>query len=770
MNRELPPRRAIAVFLLTLVPVSALSAENAPAAAVRPAFSYFSEDLAPGAAGRAANSTEIAVDLALLSEDPAQLAVELPDGRHFLAVRQASWTEEGGRRYWSGGLHPDGVIAEEPAGRLALSAEGAIVAGSLNVAGRSFEIVPLAEGRQQLLAPAARATDGGTLAAGEHCSTGSFPDAQLELETEPDPNGKYPPSVVDVLAIFPRSLGTSPLQTQQTKARIAAWFADANLALANSGIFHRYRAVYSGALVDDQPTLATGPDQISPVLAYEWLVNGGAGRAEVNTLRDSYGADLVALFVPPDRSMNCGRADYENPTTNQYAVIDLGCSSAELLVAHELGHTLGMRHALDETPGPSPYVNAYGYDNDNLLRIGGHRAATVMACNGDGGGGPNGGDPNQTRDGNQCNRIPYFSNPTIKVDNVFIGNAAANNAEVARKQMYLTSLRRSAPAENQAPKVDILRPQGFNAQSQQTLTLSAAAWDLEEGNLEYKVSWESNLRGFLGTGSTLPVYTSWNGLETFTATIRDLGNLTASRSITLNFQPTVTTTGAIWHDPQFPGRFLSFNQAGNGSWVATWMAYEGSDPVWYLSPAVPVSANGAFSSQLYRITRNPGTGHQTATLFADLSISVETNKQIRLLIDPQVGPNLEKWLEPYTSATGPGGYVPLNTGNPLDGGWTIWSGPTTFGEQEAKFVITFDGSQPVWVAGLDTPPFLQNFILLMYRPTPATFTHYTMNPDGDSIGNLTTNSNSTGGSVTLNFPSGNSWIKPFQTLVPATVR
>ncbi len=470
--------------------------------------------------------------------------------------------------------------------------------------------------------------------------------------------------------------------------------------------------------------------------------------------------------------MNCGHAEIGSPSTDQYAVIDIGCADGEFLVAHELGHTLGMRHATDENPGSSPYSFAYGYDNGNTLAVFGRPAATIMACNGDVSGAPN-----PTLNGIQCNRVPYFSNTSEKLDGQYLGDAAHDNAEVAYRQMYLTSARRNAPASNQPPRVDILRPLGFNAQSQQLLTLSAAAWDFEDGNLEGSVRWESNRRGYLGTGATLQVYTSWTGAETFTARITDMSHLTAARSITVNFQSMVTTAGAIWHDPQFPGRFLSFNKNSNGTWVATWMAYEGSSPnwspVWYLSPAVAVSGtNGSFNSQLYRITRNPANGAQTPVLFADLTISVETDQQIRLLIDPLSGPNIERWLQPYTTASGPGGYFALNGSGQLDGGWTIWSGPTTFfgGGHEAQFIITFDGWQPAWVVGLGTRPFFQNFQMQMYWPTPETFTHNHMNPGSNPIGTFSTNYGITQGGVSLTFPSGNTWNRPFQTLTPAAVR
>ncbi len=752
--------------LLALLPFSGLSAQSAvpteEAGAARPAFSYLSAKLAPGAMADA--RVEIAVDLALLAEDPAQLSIELPDGRSYTAIRIASWTAEGGRRYWSGGLHADGVIGKEPSGTLSLSVEGGIVAGFVQVPEGALEVVPLAAGLQKLV-PAA-ATRGDHTEA--HCVPAqTAAEALREESVELDPGtSKYPPSIVDVLVAFPRSLAGSSTQAMQTRATIAAWFDAANLALANSNVVHRYRAVYSGPLLGAQPPAATSFDP-APVLGLQWLQQQPPG-SEVLALRDSHHADLVALFVPQDQHLNCGVAELGTPSTDQFAVIDIGCSGSEYLVAHELGHNLGMGHALDENGASSPYSFTFGYDNDNTLMVGGNRAATVMACNGNGPGGA----ANPTLTGNQCNRIPYFSHNNLTVGGVAIGHASANNTHLARVQMYHTSLRRTAPHPgNQPPQVVILRPQAVYGQYQQQLTLGAMAWDIESGNLDANVQWTSNVRGHLGWGAQLRVPGSVFGNEIFTARVTDPNGLTYATSVTLNFQSMVVTEGAIWHDPQTPGRFLSFNKTSGGSWVATWMAFEGSNPVWYLSPALPVSSvNGSFSTQLYRATRNPATGDQSVAVYADLTVAVETENQIRVIVDPiGAGATVDLMLQPYTRATGPGGYL-----SPSDGGWTIWTGPTTFGleYQQVRLLITFDGWQPVWVMGFGVPPWLvtQPYAMTMYRPTPSTLTSNYALPTGGSVGSLAFTNNFTYASVSLSFPSGNTWIRPSVPIVPVSVR
>lgn len=746
--------------------------EEAAATAVREAFAYNNEPGSLGSdSGRAKSAQTIEVDLSLLSADPDQLRVALPDGRVFVASRNVSWTEDGDRRYWSGELHPTGDLEKEAAGTLTLSAEGGIVAGWLRAGGVSFEIVPLEEGRQQLVPVVASAGADGA-AAGSSCATLSAHDEEVAHDEPLRPVGvdaDPPASVVDVLVIFPRSLAATPTQLMQTRAKINLWFGDANQVLANSRVNHRFRALYSGALQGPQPPVATSQSEPSTVLGVHWL---DRDQSEVVALRDSWKADLVALFVPADGHVTCGNAQPDEPAKAEYAAIDLGCFAGEYLVAHELGHLLGMRHSKegDDPRDPrSPFTYGYGYDNRNQLMIDNERAATVLACNGD-----NNGAHNPTQVGNQCNRIPYYSSPEITVGGVVIGTSVANNARVAKQQMYLTAQRRPSVTipVNTSPQVTLVRPVGTVAQSFEYLTLSAGAFDREDGDLSANVRWTSNRRGTLGTGPNLRIYSNLQGNEILTVSVTDSGGLTQSQSIALSFVPRVTTAGAIWHAPGTPGRFLSFNQNVNDDWIATWMTYEGSNPVWYLSGVAPVSANGSFTHQLLRHTRNTTTGQQTTATFGVIAISVETERQIRVKITPVSGPVVDLMLEPYTLASpGPGGYVTTLANGQVDPGWVIFRGSTTQGEySQAVFVAAFDGALPVWVLGLDTPisP-SHNFRLDMHRPTPTTLADNWRLATAPKVGYLVLSPSNTA-LFQAQFPSLNTWLRPHQPMEPFVVR
>ena len=131
----------------------------------------------------------------------------------------------------------------------------------------------------------------------------------------------------------------------------------------------------------------------------------------IHKLRDRKGADVVVLIV--DDASGCGLSTRVAAEAGEaFAVVHHTCAALTYSIAHEIGHIIGARHdkALDPNTLPFPY--GHGYVNGNKWRdIMSYR----QSCSG-------------------CPRIPYWSNPTIKIRGEAGGAVDADNARVILEQ------------------------------------------------------------------------------------------------------------------------------------------------------------------------------------------------------------------------------------------------------------------------------------------------------------------------------------------------
>ena len=207
-------------------------------------------------------------------------------------------------------------------------------------------------------------------------------------------------SVVDVLVVYTPAVRAAAGGTAAINAHIDNAAAVTNTAYADSGVNQRIRVVYRAETAYAESGSGT---------ALGALRGSGDGQMdEVHALRNTYGADLVALMgVFSDA---CGVAYLMTSVSATFAssafsVTAWDCAVGNRSFAHELGHNMGLHHDPANAGGQGAYSYAYGYqDPDNF------RTVMAYACA-----------------GGTCPRVGRFSNPNSTYNGRVTGTANQNN-------------------------------------------------------------------------------------------------------------------------------------------------------------------------------------------------------------------------------------------------------------------------------------------------------------------------------------------------------
>jgi hypothetical protein len=141
------------------------------------------------------------------------------------------------------------------------------------------------------------------------------------------------------------------------------------------------------------------------------MVDGQGAFSEIHRLRDEKRADVVVLIV--DDASGCGLSTRVAAGADEaFVVVHHTCAALTYSIAHEIGHLIGARHDKALDPNTTPFPYGHGYVNGSKWRdIMSYR----QSCSG-------------------CPRIPYWSNPTIKIRGEAGGTVDADNARVILEQ------------------------------------------------------------------------------------------------------------------------------------------------------------------------------------------------------------------------------------------------------------------------------------------------------------------------------------------------
>jgi len=394
----------------------------------------------------------IQVDPATVAANPEILAVDLPDGSRLEAVRKRFVVYRQDWQSWSGTLRYVG--ADGPGtGYANFSLHGDQLTALIDFEGERYRIVGAADGKRQLLVRLSAGLSPLPCGITEDMQDDVAPllegvKPQRSKAASGAPEAKLASTRIDVLAVYPRAFfGQSAAVEAAIRTFVQDSIAMANDVFANSQIDAYYNLVGVVPLIGaDQPPPPPGKGLNSSL---KWMNTTGASGApapEVTTLRNAFGADVVTMYIPFEWNGDqdaCGIAilpkvlndgfitfiprDLRATPTPAFAdraftVTRLSCGLGDFTLAHEIGHNYGMRHH-DDVSTDNVFPNGRGY----VFPPESPANATVMGCvcTSSCTIGP----------GAVCNRIPYFSDPSLTYNGQAIGASTNNNAAVGRAQV-----------------------------------------------------------------------------------------------------------------------------------------------------------------------------------------------------------------------------------------------------------------------------------------------------------------------------------------------
>ena len=223
-------------------------------------------------------------------------------------------------------------------------------------------------------------------------------------------------SVADVLFLYTPAVREAAGGVLPARSLIDMFVAEINQAFTDSGVGQQIFATR----VAEVDYVETGNSSLD----LRRLRERSDGHMDIaHTLREKSGADLVHLLV--EITDVCGIAYlmfYVSPgfESSGFGLTRRACGG--LVVAHELGHNMGLRHDRHVDPGNSPYRYSHGYVNQAAFEADAERTSrwrTIMAYE------------NQCTEARfSCARLPRFSNPDQTHDGDAMG--LADDADARR--------------------------------------------------------------------------------------------------------------------------------------------------------------------------------------------------------------------------------------------------------------------------------------------------------------------------------------------------
>lgn len=316
-----------------------------------------------------------------------------------------------------------------------------------------YQLIPIQRGLHRLeeVNPENRLECGGAIS-----PFGSGAPSEGEQGSLLSPSDNGGPAVMDVLAVYTQEARAAATGSDQIQVRIQNSIDFANQAYANSLIEHRVRLV-AAAEVGISEEGQTAADLLQAVKL----------DPSTNSLRDSYGADIVAL-IADDLGGGIGgyaslmtRHDY-GPAFAPDAYSVNALDNLVWILPHEMGHNMGLAHDPERSavgPEDAVYPFAFGHKLDGVFR-------SIMAY--------------QCTEF-VCPQIQYFSNPDLWHQGTQIGiDGQRDNSQALRNTAPVVALFRTTAVCEAIPP-----PERFLYPLESAFGKFRISWDPVEGAAIY---------------------------------------------------------------------------------------------------------------------------------------------------------------------------------------------------------------------------------------------------------------------------------------------
>ena len=345
-----------------------------------------------------------------------------------------------------------------------------------------------------------------------------------------------PATPIDVLVVYTDDARAGEGTIAAMRARIDLAMAETKQSYLNAGVNTRLRLVH----VEEVAYAETGFLDVD----LNRLRNPSDGIMDnVHTLRNIYGADMVALIV--ENADGCGLASdiLATAATAFQATARHLCMTGNYSFGHEFGHLQGARHDKYVDPTNTPYTFGHGHvDTTNRWR-------TVMSYN------------NKCADtppGTYCTRLQYFSNPAKSFEGAPAGVAGTSENFKVLNNTALTV------ANFRTAKIG----KNFNS----TFTTSVAPWRAVYG------TWTLASAGYYTSAGVKNFYSSIQypsvyGDLTYQARVRRQGCVACANALIIRGNPASLAPDKWWQpsyefDYSNDGYFSVWKNNPNGTYVA----------------------------------------------------------------------------------------------------------------------------------------------------------------------------------------------------------